>query len=183
MLVLLQISRNREGAGALLDAGLMSVTRDSALFQTDPDLGIAMPYSSNGESSSSSLTISAHSALRTYYTLVASTLRLLLSTFMSRGPQNEQIQYQARAFLTDYRPHMVGIFKKYAGVTGKVNEKSIPSLAECVRCYTGLVSLCGFVDVSIIKGPSLIPIGFFLLIQAQFEDTSSLAPMREGRFS
>jgi len=165
MLVLLQISRNREGAGALLDAGLVSAIRDSTLFQKDADLGIPVPSSSNAESSTSSLPSKAHSAMRTYYTLVASTLRALLSTFLSRGPHNEQIQYQARAFLTDNRAHMVGIFKKHAGVTGKVDEMSISSLAECVRCYTGLAALCGFVDVSI-KHASLTPCWTFLLTQA-----------------
>jgi hypothetical protein len=148
MLLLLQISRNREGAGSLLDAGLVSVVRDSSLFQADPDLGITLPNSANGDSTSTNFAAAAHSALRTYYALVSSTLRLLLSTFMSRGAQNEQIQYLARTFLTEYRPHMVGIFKKYAGVNGKVDDKSLPLLAECVRCYTGLVSLCEFVDVS-----------------------------------
>lgn len=151
MLLLLQISRTREGAGSLLDAGLVSVIRDSALFVADPDLGISIPNNTtNGSSTSSALNFAAaaHSALQTYYALVSSTLRLLLSTFMSRGVQNEQIQYLTRAFLADYRPHMVGIFKKYAGVNGKVDEKSRPLLAESVRCYTALASLSGFVDVS-----------------------------------
>lgn len=150
MLLLLQISRNREGAGSLLDAGVVSVLRDSGLFTADPDLGISIPNNTTTTSSSSlTFTTTAHSALRTYYALISSSLRLLLSTFTSRGAQNEQIQYLARAFLTEYRPHMVGIFKKYAGVNGKVDEKSRPLLAEAVRCYTGLVSLCGFVDVSL----------------------------------
>lgn len=148
MLLLLQISRNREGAGSLLDASLVSVVRDSSLFQADPDLGIAIPNNANGDSSSTNFAAAAHSALRTYYVLVSSTLRLLLSTFMSRGAQNEQVQYLARTFLIEYRPHMVGIFKKYSGVNGKVDDKSLPLLAECVRCYTGLISLCEFVDVS-----------------------------------
>ena len=86
------------------------------------------------------------SALHTYYVLLSSTLRVLLSTFLSRGAQNEQIQYLTRSFLADYRPNMVGVFKKFVGISGKVDEGTKVLLKECVKCYTGLVSLSGFVD-------------------------------------
>jgi nuclear pore complex protein Nup205 len=148
MLLLLQISRTREGAGALLDAGLMSAVRDSLLFRADPDLGISIPSANDQADPGMSNVDSIASALRTYYVLLSSTLRVLLSTFLSRGSQNEQIQYLARNFLTEYRPNMVGVFKKYAGVNGKVDEKIRPLVAESVRCFTGLVTLSGFVDVS-----------------------------------
>lgn len=146
MVLLLQISRTREGAGALLDAGLMSAVRDSLLFRADPDLGITIDSPSEEESTTYTSVDPAASALRTYYVLLSSTLRVLLSTFLSRGAQNEQIQYAARTFLTDYRPNMVGVFKKYAGVNGKVDGTIRPLVAESVQCYTGLVTLCGFVE-------------------------------------
>jgi hypothetical protein len=145
MLLLLQVSRTSDGAGALLDAGLVAAARDSQLFRADPDLGISLP-SSGFQDSSSYPPDAATSALRTYYVLVSLTLRLLLSTFSSRGPQNEQIQYQARSFLTDYRPNMVGTFKKFAGVNGKLDKSIKQLVAESVRCYTGLNVLSGFVD-------------------------------------
>lgn len=148
MLLLLQISRTREGAGALLDAGLMSAVRDSLLFRADPDLGISIPSANDQADPGFSNVDSGASALRTYYVLLSSTLRVLLSTFLSRGSQNEQIQYLARTFLTEYRPNMVGVFKKYAGVNGKIDEKIRPLVAESVRCFTGLATLSGFVDVS-----------------------------------
>jgi len=147
MLLLLQISRTRDGATAMLDAGLMSAIRDSMIFRADPDLGISLsPDSANTPESVSS-------ALRHYYTLTASTLRVLLSTFSSRGGQNEQVQFLARTFLQDYRANMVGLFKKYLGVNGKVDEKCQPALAECVKCYAGLATLCGYVEVSYIVPP------------------------------
>jgi nuclear pore complex protein Nup205 len=153
MLLLLQISRTRDGAGSLLDAGLMSSTRDSLLFHADPDLGISIPTPPSSETEAvftmtNGALDSAISALQTYYVLLSSTLRVLLSTFHSRGAQNEQIQYLARTFLTEYRQNMVGVFKKFAGVNGKTDEKLRPLVAECVRCYTGLITLCAFVDVS-----------------------------------
>ncbi|OCT45321.1 nuclear pore complex protein [Cladophialophora carrionii] len=146
MLLLLQISRTRDGAGALLDAGIVPAARDSQLFRADPDLGIPLPSSADNNNSPY-VPDSATSALYTYYVLLSSTLRLLLSTFLSRGAQNEQIQYRARTFLIDYRPNMVGVFKKFAGVNGKVDEKIRPLIAESVRCYTGLITLSGFVEL------------------------------------
>ena len=38
--LLLQVSRTREGAGYILDAGLLQAVRDSMLFRADPDLGM-----------------------------------------------------------------------------------------------------------------------------------------------
>ncbi len=145
MLLLLQFSRNRDGAGALLDAGLVQAIRDSQLFRADPDLGIPLPSSSDN-TTSPTYGADSTSALHTYYALLSSTVRVLLSTFLSRGAQNEQIQYLARTFLTDYRPNMVGVFKKFVGVNGKVDERIRPLVGETVRCYTGLVTLSGFVD-------------------------------------
>src|SRR5689334_18003456 len=98
MLLLLQISRTRDGAGALLDASLVQAVRDSQLFRADPDLGISLPSSADSDSSSSHIADSVASALRTYYVLLSSSLRVLLSTFLSRGAQNEQIQYMAHTF-------------------------------------------------------------------------------------
>ncbi|KIW90932.1 uncharacterized protein Z519_08715 [Cladophialophora bantiana CBS 173.52] len=163
MLLLLHISRTRDGAGALLDAGLISAIRDSVIFQADPDLGISIPSNSSDMAESSSYAAdSVTSALRTYYVLLSSTLRVLLSTFLSRGAQNEQIQYLARALLTEYRANMVGVFKKHAGVSAKVDQALRPLVEECVRCYTGLATLSGFVD---------------------FEDQAGLDPGQDGGFS
>ncbi|EXJ78823.1 hypothetical protein A1O1_09225 [Capronia coronata CBS 617.96] len=173
MLLLLQLSRTREGASAILDAGLMAATRESMLFRADPDLGISMvplgpaddidiPYPSINAAAAATALGSIASALHTYYVLLSSTLRVLLSTFLSRGAQNEQIQFLARTFLTDHRANMVGVFKKYAGVNGKLDAKIRPLVAECVRCYTGLATLSGFID---------------------FEDASGLDPTQYQGFS
>ncbi|EHY53218.1 Nucleoporin [Exophiala dermatitidis] len=173
MLLLLQVSRTREGANALLDAGLMTATRDSMLFRADPDLGISMPATQSddiesgytlpgGPVTTTAVSETIASALHTYYVLLSSTLRVILSTLLSRGAQNEQVQYLARTFLTDYRPNMVGVFKKYAGVNGKMDAKLRPLVAECIRCYTGLATICNFVD---------------------FEDTSGLDPGQYQGFS
>ena len=41
---------------------------------------------------------------------------------------------------------MVGVFKKYRGVSGKVDAKSEERLGEVVRCYTGLCVMSGWVS-------------------------------------
>ena len=189
MLLLLQISRTRDGASALLDAGLVSATRDSLLFRADPDLGISIPNPDSIDDQPESLSVSTSitSALQTYYILLSAALRLLLSTFLSRGAQNEQIQHLTRAFLTDYRPNMVGVFKKYTGVSGKIDPAIRALVEECVRCYTGLSVLGGFIDVSSPRYPTpsyprVCPI-LTRSSRVQFEDESGLDPMQVRGFS
>jgi hypothetical protein len=77
-------------------------------------------------------------------------LRLLVSTFLSRGLQNEQCQYQMRVFLQDYRPNIVGLLKRHNGVSGKVSPESKDVLDKIVDAYVALMSMAGFVEVSLL---------------------------------
>jgi len=131
LLLLLQISRTREGSGQLLDAGMLQAIRESLLFRADPDLGIDLDNPQ---------------ALHNYYELVALTLRLLVSTFVNRGLQNEQCQYLIRTFLLDYRPNMVGLFKRSSGVNGTIPANSRTVLRDIIKAYTALSSMTGFVE-------------------------------------
>lgn len=94
----------------------------------------------------------------TYFSLLASCLRLLLSTFLSFGPDNEKMIYLVRTFLADYRGNMVGIYKRAAGLNLASQTSAAASLGvfgpsmtlsagdrelrkvvdECLRAYTGL---------------------------------------------
>ena len=134
LLLLLQISRTREGSGYLLDAGMLQAIRESMLFRADPDLGIDLDNAQ---------------ALHNYYELVALTLRLLVSTFVNRGLQNEQCQFLLRGFLSEYRPNMVGLFKRFSGVNGTVPADSRPVLRDIIKGYTALASATGFVEVCV----------------------------------
>ncbi|KAK3170503.1 hypothetical protein Dsin_032652 [Dipteronia sinensis] len=151
--LLLQISLSRSGAIALLDAGLIQALRDSNIFRADPDLGLGpeldtKPPSTLSTFAPASVASSSNTALFNYFSLLASILRLLLSTFISRGPENEIISNIVRNFLSEYRANMVGVFKKAAGVNGVLESKALrDAVGECVRCYTGLVVGCGFVEV------------------------------------
>lgn len=141
LLLLLQISRTREGAGQLLDAGILQAVRDSMLFRADPDLGIDLDNSQ---------------ALHNYYELVALTSRVLVSAFVNRGLQNEQCQYLARSFLLDYRPNMVGLFKRFTGVNGTIPSASRPILRDIIKAYTALASMTSFVEVCSAELPSSV---------------------------
>jgi nuclear pore complex protein Nup205 len=141
LLLLLQISRTREGSGQLLDGGMLQAIRESMLFRADPDLGIDLDNAQ---------------ALHNYYELVSLTLRVLVSTFVNRGLQNEQCQYLIRTFLLDHRPNMVGLFKRFNGINGTISAESRPVLRDIVRSYTALASMTGFVDVTIPQTPKLV---------------------------
>jgi hypothetical protein len=53
-----------------------------------------------------------------------------------------------RVFLQDYRPNMVGLFKRYNGFSGKVSPESKQVLDKIVDAYVALMSMAGFVEVS-----------------------------------
>lgn len=163
MFLLLQVSRTRPGATALLDGNLVQSIRASGIFRTDPDLGLDLDslsnsyaIGSNSNPTNPNTSITTNTALHTYIILLTSTLRLFLSVFTSIGSDNEKIVAIARSFLAEYRQNMVGIFKRAAGINGKIEEpKTKAMLDECVRCYTGLVVGSGFVgweDVRDLEG-------------------------------
>ena len=73
--LLLQTSRTREGAGYILDAGLLQAIRESMLFRADPDIG--MGKSSNFYKSSGT---------RTDQQIQRSTIPKPCTTIMSSSP-------------------------------------------------------------------------------------------------
>jgi len=152
--LLLQISRTREGASYILDAGLLQAVRESMLFRADPDLGMGKSNQFCGSPETLAdreFTDADNSkALHNYYELLSSVLRLLVSTFLSRGIQNEQCQYQMRVFLQDYRPNIVGLLKRYSGYNGKVSPESKQVLDKIVDAYVALMSMADFVEVSLL---------------------------------
>lgn len=87
-------------------------------------------------------------ALRKYYDLLLSVIRVIVTVVFVRGLQNEQMLQQARAFLTENRSSMVGIFKRFAkigggGATPEINE----TLDGLAKSYVALVTATGFLEV------------------------------------
>ncbi|RMZ76320.1 hypothetical protein DV738_g4998, partial [Chaetothyriales sp. CBS 135597] len=129
-MLLLQVSRTRHGANALLDAGLLPALKSSLLFRADPDIGLSPPPPPPVPTTTSTSTSTTHhptiltstdpavaTALHNYFSILSTLLRLLLSTLTSRGTDNTQSIAIARAFLSEYRPNLVGIYKKYIGLS------------------------------------------------------------------
>ena len=136
------------------------------LFAADPDLGFdpnanssSLLGSVNGRATGGASQLKG--ALSTYFALLAALLRLLLSTFLSFGAENEKMIYLMRSFLQDYRGNMVGVFKRAAGLNlsaqqgnQSVFEGSIGAngrelrkyVDECMTAYTGLAYGCDFMD-------------------------------------
>jgi len=176
--LLLQVSRTRPGASALLDSSLVQTLRDSALFSADPDLGFdllpieptALLRGTNPSNTTTStlpgINANPKNALVTYFSLLSSCLRLLLSTFLSFGPENEKVIYLVRSFLVDYKGNMVGVFKRSAGLNLANQTDAAASLGpfgpsmtysagdrelrkvvdECLRAYTGLAIGSGLLE-------------------------------------
>ncbi|KAL6709091.1 hypothetical protein ACN47E_001907 [Coniothyrium glycines] len=146
--LLLRICQSRLGAAYVLNAGLLPAIRDSHIFSVDPDIG---------------LEFDDPNALKKYYELMLSVLRVIIAAVISRGRQNDQTVFQAREFLKENRHSMVSIFKRSVNAgAGKVDETVEQDLADLVDCWTVLVDVTGFL---------------------QYEDQTSLKKARPNMFS
>ncbi|RMJ22781.1 Nuclear pore complex [Aspergillus sp. HF37] len=127
--LLQQLCRTKNGAIHVLNAGLFEAVRDSQLFSADPDIGIDIDNAD---------------ALRKYYDLLLSVLRVIVCAVFSRGLHNEQMKEQTRGFLTENRPSMVGIFKRLAKIGGDVGAGHDETLRDLAKAYTALVAATDF---------------------------------------
>ncbi|KAI5243890.1 hypothetical protein E4T43_03989 [Aureobasidium subglaciale] len=131
--VLLRMSHTNEGAAAILEAGLFSAIRDSQLFATDPDIG---------------LDVDNVEALENFYRLLISMLRILTSCVVSRGSRNQHVLAQGRAFLTENRSCMQGVFKAAVREGPQVRPSIKQALEDLVGCFSALIHATDFVEVS-----------------------------------
>ncbi|PGH11864.1 hypothetical protein AJ80_06929 [Polytolypa hystricis UAMH7299] len=130
--LLQQLSQTRTGATQILDAGLFQAIKESHLFAADPDIGID---------------IDNPDALRKYYDLLLSVIQVIVSTLFVRGMHNQQVLEQSRQFLSENRPSMVGIFKRYAKIGGLAGSESNEVLDDLVRSYVALITAVGFLEM------------------------------------
>ncbi|RAL14630.1 cullin-4B [Aspergillus homomorphus CBS 101889] len=131
--LLQELCQTKIGATHVLKTGLFQAVRESQLFAADPDLGIDIDNSD---------------ALRKYYDLLDSCLRVIVSAVFSRGLHNEQTMEQTRVFLTENRQGMVGIFKRYARISGTGVADHQGTLGSLVRSYMALITATDFLDNS-----------------------------------
>ncbi|KAI9829552.1 MAG: hypothetical protein M1826_005597 [Phylliscum demangeonii] len=84
-------------------------------------------------------------ALRRYYDLLGSVLRIITSVVMNRGPDNQQTIAEVRRFLTENRSSIVTVFKRHAKIGGSQAGRS-GDLSELVRHFVLLISAAEFLD-------------------------------------
>ena len=84
--------------------------------------------------------------MKRFFDLMLAILRVINAVVLSKGPQSEQTIRQARGFLSDVRPSMVGIFKRHAKI-GKGRGEEVEDLGDLVDNFTVLVSAVGFLEV------------------------------------
>jgi nuclear pore complex protein Nup205 len=127
------MSHTNDGAAAILEAGLFSAVRDSQLFATDPDIG---------------LDVDNVEALENFYRLLISMLRILTTCVISRGSRNQHVIAQGKAFLTENRQCMQGVFKAAVREGPQVRPSIKQALEDLVGCFSALVHATDFVEVS-----------------------------------
>jgi nuclear pore complex protein Nup205 len=148
----------------VLNAGLFLSIRDSQIFAVDPDIG---------------LEFDDPKALKKYFELMLSVLRVINAAVIARGRQNDQTVFQAREFLKENRHSMVSIFKRSVMVGGGRDGEVQGELGELVDCWTALVEVTGFLEVCVETSQNRGQ----RLIQMQYEDQSSLKKGRSNMFS
>lgn len=130
--LLLTISRGKNGASILINAGIFNVIRISGLFSMDPDIGIEMD---NPE------------ALAEYYKLLLAITKIVVSLVISRGSQNEQTKSLARSFLSESRSLIVAVFKRDARIGGVSFDDAGVSIEELVELFVLLIAITDFLEV------------------------------------
>jgi nuclear pore complex protein Nup205 len=88
-------------------------------------------------------------ALENFYRLLISMLRILTSCVISRGSRNQHVLAQGRAFLTENRQCMQGVFKAAVREGPQVRPSIKQALEDLVGCYSALIHATDFVEVSV----------------------------------
>ncbi|KAF2808961.1 uncharacterized protein BDZ99DRAFT_533212 [Mytilinidion resinicola] len=127
--LLARISQTKLGAAQVLNAGLFQSVQESQIFSADPDIGLEFENPN---------------ALKKYFDLMLSVLRIINAAVLSRGPQNDQTLFQAREFLRENRNSMVAVFKRNVKVGGLQDVDT--DLSDLVDCFTVLVSATRFLE-------------------------------------
>ena len=144
------IAQTRLGAAQVSSSGLFSSIRDSGVFSADPDIGLGKPSLHFPQDYHSKLTTTDANnplALTKYFSLMLQLTRIINSVVLSRGPENDQTIAQARRFVHEHRPAVVGLFKRNAHI-GTVAQDNEEVVAELVDNFVVLMAAVGFLEVS-----------------------------------
>jgi nuclear pore complex protein Nup205 len=166
--LLLRICQTRLGAAYVLNASLFPAVLESRIFDVDPDIGLEFDNPN---------------ALKKYYELMLSVLRVINAAVIARGRQNEQTVFQAREFLKQSRHSMVAIFKRSVNVGAGLgaDQDIMGNLQDLVDCFTVLVDVTGFLEVCCISFDSYTEEKKLIMIQ--YEDSFIQKKARGNMFS
>ncbi|EWC48157.1 hypothetical protein DRE_02261 [Drechslerella stenobrocha 248] len=98
---LLRLSRTKLGASMVLNAGYFTILKECGMFTIDPDIGIAFMGGKN---------------ISSYYELLLSFVRVLVSCLLCRGLYNKSDLNQTQKFLGDNRILVSSILKRNANI-------------------------------------------------------------------
>ena len=150
--LLLRTARTRLGASQILRAGLFQAVRHSQLFSADPDIGfgkLSLTAAAEMKIHLQCSELESPEALRRFFDLMLSVLRIINAVVLARGPQHEATIHLARQFLAENRNTMVAVFKRAAGIGGVRVEEDI-DLSDLVDGFTLLISATDFLNVSVV---------------------------------
>lgn len=160
--LILNLCKTPEGTQLVLNSGLFASIADSQLFSTDPDIG---------------LDIDNQTALRQFYRLLSSVLRVITAVVAARGPSNAATVQQAKNFLAQNRGSMQAVFKRTSRVqktAGPPEEEAVVVADEFVR----LMLVTGFLEVSCSSAW-----GRFVLIFEQDDEPAHAKTARRNAFT
>jgi nuclear pore complex protein Nup205 len=76
-------------------------------------------------------------------------MRIINAAAVSCGTQNEQMMGQARKFISENRLWMLTVFKRAAKIGARGDEQLDESVEDLADAYMLLISVSGFLDVSV----------------------------------
>lgn len=97
-----------------------------------------------------SLDIANVDAIKKHYELLIALMRVINCCVVSRGPQNEQTLSQAKKFVSENRLWMLSVFKRSARINAAMDNGLDEVVDELSDAYMLLISMSGFLDVSIL---------------------------------
>ncbi|KAF3910796.1 hypothetical protein ABW20_dc0102808 [Dactylellina cionopaga] len=131
---LLRLSRTKLGASMVLNAGYFAILRECGLFTIDPDIGIAFMGGKN---------------ISSYYELLLSFVRVLVSCLLCRGLYNKSDLVQTQKFLGDNRILVSSILKRHANIGGVF--PVLGDMGPLVDMFVVLYSMVDAVEVSVVQ--------------------------------
>ncbi|WPH01966.1 Hypothetical protein R9X50_00482000 [Acrodontium crateriforme] len=128
--LLLRICQTSDGTQLILNSGFFDAVADSRLFSTDPDIGLEVDNAA---------------ALKEFYRLLSSVLRVITAIVITRGSSNVATLQQAQSFLQNNRFSIQAVFKRTSAVQKTAGPPEVEAL-EVADELSRLMLVTGFLE-------------------------------------